>query len=382
MMFGPTDKDSPNTGNALKWKIKRESNDVLRQRFLDKTIEQVELIGLTVPDPDVILLHMGMVDIIADENPDEDAVSAIYRYQLLILKIFELRPHANIIATNLIQHQFPAVDEKVQSLFNEGIKDAIDDIASRGHKITFLDLRSKVNPYMVKDVNNDIDLTDPEGYKNMANGWLEAILNVIGPHGDLSVPAITKVKALDSYDSIEITFSKPILIDSTRRQQLFSLEYNIQVLESQLDEEKRTVTIKTTNFSFMEGAPLILTVGDNAIKDRTPVGRALPAGTSITFQVPPNVLSSARGGTVAPSPPSSLIYVGGYRGVGGKVSNKSPKSSKGKSKRYPPASSSGTASAPTPVSAPTPRSEVIYTNSNSKSKSGKRKRKKGSKRLR
>jgi ring-1,2-phenylacetyl-CoA epoxidase subunit PaaA len=53
MMFGPHDSDSPNSGNAMKWKIKRESNDVLRQRFIDKTIQQAEIIGLTVPDPDL-----------------------------------------------------------------------------------------------------------------------------------------------------------------------------------------------------------------------------------------------------------------------------------------------------------------------------------------
>jgi ring-1,2-phenylacetyl-CoA epoxidase subunit PaaA len=53
MMFGPHDSDSPNSGNAIKWKIKRESNDVLRQRFIDKTIQQAELIGLTVPDSDL-----------------------------------------------------------------------------------------------------------------------------------------------------------------------------------------------------------------------------------------------------------------------------------------------------------------------------------------
>ena len=53
MMFGPHDSDSPRTGNAMKWKIKRESNDVLRQRFIDKTVSQAELIGLTIPDPDL-----------------------------------------------------------------------------------------------------------------------------------------------------------------------------------------------------------------------------------------------------------------------------------------------------------------------------------------
>ena len=53
MMFGPHDTDSPNTGNAIKWKIKRQSNDLLRQKFIDKTVPQAELIGLTVPDKDL-----------------------------------------------------------------------------------------------------------------------------------------------------------------------------------------------------------------------------------------------------------------------------------------------------------------------------------------
>lgn len=53
MMFGPHDADSPRSGNAMKWKIKRETNDELRQRFIDKTIQQAEVIGLTVPDKDL-----------------------------------------------------------------------------------------------------------------------------------------------------------------------------------------------------------------------------------------------------------------------------------------------------------------------------------------
>jgi ring-1,2-phenylacetyl-CoA epoxidase subunit PaaA len=53
MMFGPHDGDSPRTGNAMMWKIKRETNDDLRQQFIDKTVGQAELIGLTIPDPDL-----------------------------------------------------------------------------------------------------------------------------------------------------------------------------------------------------------------------------------------------------------------------------------------------------------------------------------------
>jgi ring-1,2-phenylacetyl-CoA epoxidase subunit PaaA len=50
MMFGPHDADSPHSGDAVKWKIKRESNDTLRQKFIDKTVQQAELIGLSIPD--------------------------------------------------------------------------------------------------------------------------------------------------------------------------------------------------------------------------------------------------------------------------------------------------------------------------------------------
>ncbi len=52
MMFGPHDTDSLHSSDAVKWKIKRETNDELRQKFIDKTIPQAELIGLKVPDAD------------------------------------------------------------------------------------------------------------------------------------------------------------------------------------------------------------------------------------------------------------------------------------------------------------------------------------------
>jgi ring-1,2-phenylacetyl-CoA epoxidase subunit PaaA len=53
MMFGPSDKDSPNSGELLRWKVKRYSNDELRQRFIDRTVPQAENIGLVIPDPDL-----------------------------------------------------------------------------------------------------------------------------------------------------------------------------------------------------------------------------------------------------------------------------------------------------------------------------------------
>jgi ring-1,2-phenylacetyl-CoA epoxidase subunit PaaA len=53
MMFGPRDEDSTHSALSMKWKIKRKSNDELRQAFVDQTVPQAEYLGLTVPDPDL-----------------------------------------------------------------------------------------------------------------------------------------------------------------------------------------------------------------------------------------------------------------------------------------------------------------------------------------
>jgi ring-1,2-phenylacetyl-CoA epoxidase subunit PaaA len=55
MMFGPSDKDSPNSGELIRWKVKKQSNDELRQRFIDRSVEQAAAIGLTLPDPELKL---------------------------------------------------------------------------------------------------------------------------------------------------------------------------------------------------------------------------------------------------------------------------------------------------------------------------------------
>ena len=51
MMFGPSDKDSQHSDQSMKWKIKRFTNDELRQKFIDATVPQAHYLGLTVPDP-------------------------------------------------------------------------------------------------------------------------------------------------------------------------------------------------------------------------------------------------------------------------------------------------------------------------------------------
>jgi ring-1,2-phenylacetyl-CoA epoxidase subunit PaaA len=53
MMFGPSDANSPNSAELLRWRVKRFTNDELRQRFVNLTVPQAQAVNVTLPDPDL-----------------------------------------------------------------------------------------------------------------------------------------------------------------------------------------------------------------------------------------------------------------------------------------------------------------------------------------
>jgi ring-1,2-phenylacetyl-CoA epoxidase subunit PaaA len=53
MMFGPPDAVSAHTAQSMRWRIKRNTNDDLRQKFVDATVPQADVLGLRIPDPDL-----------------------------------------------------------------------------------------------------------------------------------------------------------------------------------------------------------------------------------------------------------------------------------------------------------------------------------------
>lgn len=53
MMFGPHDAESAHSAQSMKWKIKRQSNDELRQKFVDQSVPQAEHLGISIPDPEL-----------------------------------------------------------------------------------------------------------------------------------------------------------------------------------------------------------------------------------------------------------------------------------------------------------------------------------------
>ena len=71
MMFGPKDSESPNTEQSMKWRIKRFTNDELRQKFVDMMVPQTEFLGLTVPDEKVQWNEARQAYDFGDVNWDE-----------------------------------------------------------------------------------------------------------------------------------------------------------------------------------------------------------------------------------------------------------------------------------------------------------------------
>ncbi len=77
MMFGPPDDQSPNSEQSMRWRIKRDTNDTLRQKFVDITVPQAEAIGLTIPDPELVWNEVkGGYDF---GTPDWDEFFAVVR---------------------------------------------------------------------------------------------------------------------------------------------------------------------------------------------------------------------------------------------------------------------------------------------------------------
>src|SRR5207248_1935118 len=84
MMFGPPDDDSPNSAQSMAWGIKRHSNDELRQRYVDMSVPQAEVLGVTLPDPELRLdpetghYRFGAIDwdrfkrVISGNAPDDE----------------------------------------------------------------------------------------------------------------------------------------------------------------------------------------------------------------------------------------------------------------------------------------------------------------------
>lgn len=222
-----------------------------------------------VDDPDVILLHIGTNDFGQSFNTP----TAKDRLDALILKMATLRPHANIIVTNLMERGEPA-NSKIQEEFNPFVQDIVNAHAIDGRKVTFLDMRAAVP---LADMPDNLH-PNQTGYDKMAAAWLPAIQAVATPEGDPSPPAISRAEGGEDYTSVRILFSKPVA-DSAEDETKYVIP-GLTVASATLSVDGRVVTLLTS--AQAQGAEYTVII--NGIVDRQAEPLPLPANSEVIFK--------------------------------------------------------------------------------------------------
>lgn len=222
-----------------------------------------------VDDPDVILLHIGTNDFGQSYNTP----TAKDRLDALILKMATLRPHANIIVTNLMERGEPA-NTKIQDEFNPFVQDIVNAHAIDGRKVTFLDMRAAVP---LADMPDNLH-PNQTGYDKMAAAWLPAIQAVANPEGDTSPPAISRAEGGEDYTSVRILFSKPVA-DSAADETKYVIP-GLTVASASLSADRRVVTLLTS----AQAQGVEYTIIINGIVDRQAEPLPLPADSEVAFK--------------------------------------------------------------------------------------------------
>jgi lysophospholipase L1-like esterase len=226
-----------------------------------------------IEDPDFILLHIGTNDF----GQNFDTVNAINRWDALILKMATLRPHANIVVTNIMQRS-GAVDTTIQNQFNAFVEARVSAHAAAGRKVTFLDMRAAVP---LSDMPDGLH-PNQTGSDKMANAWLGAIQALSTPEGDFTPPAISRVRGSMSRTEVTVTFSKPVA-DSAAALANFAIDGGLTISSATLDATKRKVTLVTSP----QTDNTVYTVTVNNIVDRqAPTPNPIAPDSIMTF-VPP-----------------------------------------------------------------------------------------------
>ncbi len=224
-----------------------------------------------VPDPDVILLHIGTNDFWAGGT----AATAQDHLTSLLSDLSALRPHARIIVSSLN----PRTDsfEAAQDQFNDAIPGIVQAQVDLGRKITFVDMHDDFGTAPA-DFSSDGVHPSPAGYDKMATIWLPAITSVITPAGTTELPAIASVDARADLTTVTVNFSKPIKDADGNNPANFSVT-GVSVTSASLDASKRVVTLTTGSLA----AGALYTLSVSGINDRMVPENLIASGTTATF---------------------------------------------------------------------------------------------------
>jgi hypothetical protein len=236
----------------------------------DKLKEFSQEIFDQVDDPDVILLSIG-----AQDMKGGDYMDAIQKWDDLILHISKIRPHAHIIASNLIHEKNHASDfnDRVDDSFNPFVPDIVQKHSDNGRKVSFVDIASVIGP---THFMNGIYL-NTRGYKLLGKTFSTAVQNVILE--DSYPPQIVRAEGSMDKTQVTLTFSKP-LSDASADVGNFVINHGVEIIAATLDDEKRKITLTAAKQYPHEKTYTASVVGD--VLDGG--GLRVPMNSSIKFQ--------------------------------------------------------------------------------------------------
>mmetsp|Transcript_21762 Transcript_21762/g.47349 ORF Transcript_21762/g.47349 Transcript_21762/m.47349 type:complete len:617 (-) Transcript_21762:412-2262(-) len=175
---------------------------------IDQIASNIELWLDFVVHPDIILLHIGTNDF-GKQVFDTRGGTAIDRLERLVHRICTLRPRAHVIVTNLLKREEP-FNEQIEATFNPYVEERVANQASLGHRVSYLDMRSRVP---LEDLPDKLH-PNAAGYKKMSQAWSESIIALVGPPGDDGMRSFVTV---DTKTSTTMTTAKPTTEIATAR---------------------------------------------------------------------------------------------------------------------------------------------------------------------
>ncbi len=241
----------------------------------------------SVDDPDVILVHLGTNDFAAGAAPTD----VIARMRKLIEELATGRPYAKILVANLIlRTDVPSLQTK-QAEFASMLPALINEQQAHDRNVELVDMQAALLSTDLLDGLHPNSI----GYSKMASVWHSAITAVITPAGTEDPPAILRVEARNSLNSVSVSFSKPV-DDSAAHPSNFSIDGGITVKTASLDPVgKRRITLGTSALS--PGMVYTLTV--DGVRDLTPAQLTTEPGANRDFAAVPVIEGSFESGGTA-----------------------------------------------------------------------------------
>jgi lysophospholipase L1-like esterase len=225
----------------------------------------------TILDPHIILLHIG-----TNDSTGSDFQHAIDRWSLLLDRIAECEPSADIIVTTILNRSSAANELLITNYFNPFVTNVVNAHVARGQKIHLLDMSSKLT---LSDLGDGLHPTDA-GYAKMAAAWFEAITNIVTTPTDYTNNTPALISGASSVDAstrktLTLTFNMPVSSATATDIANYTLTSGVAVSAASLNSAGRVVTL-TLATALDPGSSQTLTVkniknanGDKTIADTT-----------------------------------------------------------------------------------------------------------------